>query len=106
MHQHINGLAELEMKAVIRIVGARRQPGDIERNVGCRQAARLHLVEGCIRGFAGGAPTEQQHGENGNGDSHGRAEYVSAMRAGIYQGERWIRDQTGYPWNLLQHCST
>src|ERR1700735_3369163 len=72
MNQYMNWLAQRQMKAVIRIVGAGTQASDIQRDVSRRQAAWRNLIEGRIRGWAGGATTEQQHGDDSNGDSHGR----------------------------------
>lgn len=61
------------MKAVIRIVCARRQTWDMERGVSWRQFARRNLIIGRVRRFAGGAPTEQQQKYNGRGDKHSGA---------------------------------
>ena len=59
MDQHVNGLSGVQPQAVIRVVRARRQTGNCERDVGPREVAGVYLP-GQVRRIAGCACAEQQ----------------------------------------------
>lgn len=85
MHQHVDRLAGIQSQAAIRAVGAGPEAGDVEGDVGWRQAAWLKIEKDGIHCVARSAAAKQAD----KGDEGGDAVHIS------------MRQPTGYGWGGL-----